>query len=206
MTKQRGLGRSWTINLAITAIVKTTLRTTRPRCRQIVYSFHKFKKIIHRNPKFTPVFRLRRKNSNWKPNFSCTCQANVRIQTYKRFRQKIFWETQVPKRLYPNASLEMGESRRAKFEFCKFGQHQQNQSEQATNTQIKKNAKLTGRLAQLLSARYLSVREVWASIPRPVKSTQCRQRLATATTFLRSCVAQALSHGNGPRHLLYAST
>ena len=34
---------------------------------------------------------------------------------------------------------------------------------------------------------------------------QCRQRLATAAVFFRSCVAQALSHGNRPRHSLHAS-
>ena len=50
--------------------------------------------------------------------------------------------------------------------------------------------------------RTLSVREVWGSIPGPVKSAQCRQRLATAATFLRSCVAQALSRGDGPRNSL----
>ena len=44
--------------------------------------------------------------------------------------------------------------------------------------------------------RTLSVREVWGSIPGPAKSTQCRQRLATVATFLRSCVAQALSRGD----------
>ena len=32
---------------------------------------------------------------------------------------------------------------------------------------------------------------------------QCRQRLATAATFLLSCEAQALSHGDGPRHYSY---
>ena len=37
--------------------------------------------------------------------------------------------------------------------------------------------------------RTLSVREVWGSTPGPVKSTQCRQRLATVATFLRSCAA-----------------
>ena len=40
-------------------------------------------------------------------------------------------------------------------------------------------------------------------------STQCRQRLATAATFLRNCVAycvaQALSRGDGPRYSLHAS-
>ena len=39
----------------------------------------------------------------------------------------------------------------------------------------------------------LSVREAWGSTPRPVKSAQSRQRLATVATFLRSCVAQALN-------------
>ena len=56
-----------------------------------------------------------------------------------------------------------------------------------------------------VAKRTLSVREVWGSIPGPVKSAQCRQRLATAATFLRSCVAQALSRGDGPRHSLHAS-
>ena len=47
----------------------------------------------------------------------------------------------------------------------------------------------------------LSVREVWGSIPGPVKS----ERLATAATFLHSCVSQALSRGDGPHHSLHAS-
>ena len=51
----------------------------------------------------------------------------------------------------------------------------------------------------------LSVREVWGSTPGPVKSTQCRQRLATVAMFLRSCVAQVLSRGDGRRHSLHAS-
>ena len=51
----------------------------------------------------------------------------------------------------------------------------------------------------------LSVREVLGSIPGPVKSAQCRQRLATVAAFLRSCVAQALSRGDGPRNSLHAS-
>ena len=49
-----------------------------------------------------------------------------------------------------------------------------------------------------VAKRTLSVREVWGSIPGPVKSTQCRQRLATVATFLRSCLARALSRGDGP--------
>ena len=56
-----------------------------------------------------------------------------------------------------------------------------------------------------VAKRTLSVREVWGSIPGLVKSTQCRRRLATVATFLRSCVAQALSRGNGPRNSLHAS-
>ena len=53
--------------------------------------------------------------------------------------------------------------------------------------------------------RTLSVREVWGSIPGPVKSAQCRQRLAIVATFLRSRDAQALSRGDGPRNSLHAS-
>ena len=34
---------------------------------------------------------------------------------------------------------------------------------------------------------------------------QCLPRLATAVMFLRICVAQALSRGDGPRHSLHAS-
>ena len=56
-----------------------------------------------------------------------------------------------------------------------------------------------------VAKRTLSVREVWGSIPGPVKSTQCRQRLAIVATLLRSCVAQALSRGDGPRNSLHAS-
>ena len=56
-----------------------------------------------------------------------------------------------------------------------------------------------------VAKRTLSVREVWGSIPGPVKSTQCRQRLATVATFLRSCVAQTLSRGDGPYNSLHAS-
>ena len=36
------------------------------------------------------------------------------------------------------------------------------------------------------------------SIPGPIKSAQCCQRLATAAMFLWSCVGQALSCGDGP--------
>ena len=55
-----------------------------------------------------------------------------------------------------------------------------------------------------VAKRTLSVREVWASIPGPVKSSQCHQRLVTVATFVRSYVAQALSRGDGPRHSLHA--
>ena len=37
-----------------------------------------------------------------------------------------------------------------------------------------------------------------------VKAAQCHQRLATAATFLRSCVAQALRREDGPHHSLHA--
>ena len=57
----------------------------------------------------------------------------------------------------------------------------------------------------LVAKRMLSVPEVWGSIPGPVKLAQCRQRLATAAMFLRSCGAQALRRGDGPRHPLHAS-
>ena len=57
-----------------------------------------------------------------------------------------------------------------------------------------------------LAKHTLSMREVWGSIPEPVQLTQRRQRLATAATFLRSCVAQALSRGDGPRHSLRRNT
>ena len=56
-----------------------------------------------------------------------------------------------------------------------------------------------------VAKRTLSQQEVWDSTPRSVKSAQCRQRLATAAMFLRSCVAQALSRGDKPRHSLHAS-
>ena len=55
-----------------------------------------------------------------------------------------------------------------------------------------------------VAKRTLSVRDVWPSIPGPIKSALCRQRLATVATFVRSCVAQALSRGDGLRHSLHA--
>ena len=48
-----------------------------------------------------------------------------------------------------------------------------------------------------VAKRTLSVR---TPNPGPVKSAQCRQRLATVATFLRSCVAQTLSSGVGSLH------
>ena len=59
-------------------------------------------------------------------------------------------------------------------------------------------------LAQLLSAQALGAGGL-GLILGPVKSAQCRQRPATAVTFVRSCVVQTLSHGDGPRHSLHAS-
>ena len=56
-----------------------------------------------------------------------------------------------------------------------------------------------------VAKRALSVQEVWGLNPGPVKSAQCRPRLATVATFLRNCVAQALSCGDGPRNSLHAS-
>ena len=52
----------------------------------------------------------------------------------------------------------------------------------------------------------LSVWEVRGLILVLVKSAQCRHRLATAATFLRSCVAQVLSCRDGPRYSLRALT
>ena len=45
----------------------------------------------------------------------------------------------------------------------------------------------------------LSMRKVWGSIPGLVKSNTMFQRPATAAAFLRTCLVQALSHGDGPR-------
>ena len=41
-------------------------------------------------------------------------------------------------------------------------------------------------------------------LPGRSNRTQRRQRLASAATFLRSCVGQALNRADGPRHSLYA--
>ena len=57
-----------------------------------------------------------------------------------------------------------------------------------------------GRLAQLLSARYRCGR---SGVRFPDRSN--RHSVATVATFVRSCVAQALSRGDGPRHSLHAS-
>ena len=63
---------------------------------------------------------------------------------------------------------------------------------------------ITGWLAQLSSARYWCGR---SEVRFPVRSnrTQCCQRLAIVATFLRSCVVQAISRGDGPRNSLHAS-
>ena len=47
--------------------------------------------------------------------------------------------------------------------------------------------------------------KIYFNPPRRSIRTQCRQRLATAATFLRVCVAQPLSHGDGLCHSLQAS-
>ena len=77
-----------------------------------------------------------------------------------------------------------------------------------TNCTFQKNVTFlcvnTEQAVSSVAKRTLSVREVRGSIPGTVKSTQCRQRLATVATFLRSCVAQALSRGDG-RNSLHAS-
>ena len=39
-----------------------------------------------------------------------------------------------------------------------------------------------------VTKRSLSERKVWGATPRPVKSAQCRQRLATAATFFGAAV------------------
>ena len=59
-------------------------------------------------------------------------------------------------------------------------------------------------MLRLAVSSVVSVREISGSISGLVKSAQFRQRLATAATFLRSCVAQALSREDGPRHSLHA--
>ena len=70
------------------------------------------------------------------------------------------------------------------------------------------NYNLFNRPVSSVVKRALLVLEVWGLKPGPVKpaptvalvtSAQCRQRLATVVTFLRSCVAQALSCGDGSR-------
>ena len=61
------------------------------------------------------------------------------------------------------------------------------------------NASSTGRLAQLLRHRYRCRRS-------GSNETQCRQQLAIAATFLRSCVVQALRRGVEPCNSLHAST
>ena len=59
-------------------------------------------------------------------------------------------------------------------------------------------------LAQMLSTHAIGV-EVLGSNPGPVNLAQCRQRFATVASFLQSCVAQALSRGDGTRHSSHAS-
>ena len=56
---------------------------------------------------------------------------------------------------------------------------------------------MTVKLSSVVKA-FLLVRKILGSNPRSVKRTQCRQRLATTATFLRSCAALALSRGDVP--------
>ena len=65
------------------------------------------------------------------------------------------------------------------------------------------NRKVSPTVSSVVVKHTLSMREVWGSIPGPDKSAQCRQRLATAATFLWSCVVQALNRVDGPRHSLH---
>ena len=53
--------------------------------------------------------------------------------------------------------------------------------------------------------QWLIVHEIWGSIPGPIKLDTVSPRARTATTFLRSCVAHALSREDEPRHSLHAS-
>ena len=53
------------------------------------------------------------------------------------------------------------------------------------------------------------VREVWGSIPRPIKWAQCHQRLAIAAAFVRRCVApgaKAAEKGLATRYALRCNT
>ena len=61
-------------------------------------------------------------------------------------------------------------------------------------------------LLDLVVTTSLSMREVWGSRPGPVKSDTVSLRTRHRGVFfeLRSCVAWALSGGNGPRYLLHA--
>ena len=61
-----------------------------------------------------------------------------------------------------------------------------------------------GRCVQLLKHLYRCGRS-GVQIPGRLEQTQCRQRLATAATFLRSCVAEVLSHEDGLRYSLHSS-
>ena len=61
-----------------------------------------------------------------------------------------------------------------------------------------------GRLAKWFKTS-LSVREVWGSIPRPVKSVTASPTARHPSIFLRSGVAQALGRGFGPHNSLHNS-
>ena len=64
---------------------------------------------------------------------------------------------------------------------------------------------ITGSVSSVV--KHFAIRaEVWGLNPGPFKSAQCRQRLAIAAMFLRSCVVQTLTCGDGARNTLHAST
>ena len=68
------------------------------------------------------------------------------------------------------------------------------------------NGQIMGKMVNMLTiSASLSVQEVWASIPGPVKSDTVSQRVTIDATFLRSCVVLALSCEDGSRHSLHAS-
>ena len=72
------------------------------------------------------------------------------------------------------------------------------------STALQKTKSISELTNQLLSARYRCGRSE-VRLPGWSNRTQCRQRLATVATFLRSCVAQALRREDGPGHSLHAS-
>ena len=79
------------------------------------------------------------------------------------------------------------------------------------NYNTAKIAKILKTITNLLPAGWRSgkthPRRRRSGVRFPARSNQiqCRRRLVTAATFFRSCAAQALSHGDEPRHSLQAS-